>query len=75
VTDIGECEPAVCEASFECGDAARRPAVEERGPVLGLEEVTADDPLGTDVVKVDQVGDPAIVAGSSTKGFMLLPAW
>jgi hypothetical protein len=41
------------ELSFERRDAARRPAVEEREPVVGLDEVAPDDALVAAMVEVD----------------------
>jgi hypothetical protein len=53
VADVGQREPAFREALLECREVARGAAVEERGPVLGLEEVATDDALGAEVVEVD----------------------
>jgi hypothetical protein len=53
VADVGRREPARREALLECREIARRAAVEERRPVLGLEQVAADDALGAEVVEVD----------------------
>jgi hypothetical protein len=53
VADVGERKPALGEALLERREIARRAAVEERGPVLGLEQVAADDALGAEVVEVD----------------------
>jgi len=68
VVDVGEREPAPREASLQCRDGGGRAAVEEREAVVGLDQVAADDALGAEVVEVDEVGDPAIVAGSPTRG-------
>ena len=44
VPDVAELEPALAEAGLQVLDAGRRAAVEERGAVVRLDEVTADDP-------------------------------
>jgi hypothetical protein len=64
MADIGERESAPREAPFKRGDCARRAAVEERRAIVGLEEVAADNALRAEVMKVNQAGDPAILAGS-----------
>ena len=53
VAQVRELEAVLLEPSFERRDAARGPAVEEREPVVGLEEVAPDDPLGAAMVEVD----------------------
>jgi hypothetical protein len=68
MAQVGELDAALLEPSLERWDAARRPAVEEREPVVGLDEIGADYALGASMVEVDQVGDPAILAGSSLLG-------
>jgi hypothetical protein len=56
VADVGEGEPAVGEGRLQRRDAGGRPAVVEREPVVGLEQVAGDDALVL-VVQIDQVGD------------------
>ena len=68
MAEVGEAEAALSELSLERRDTARRATVEEREPVLGLEDVAADDARAPAVVEVDQVGDPAIVAGLPSDG-------
>jgi hypothetical protein len=53
VADVGEREPAVGEAGLERVDRRRGAAVEDRGPVVGVEEVARDDPLAAEMVQVD----------------------
>jgi hypothetical protein len=53
VPEVGERDPAAFESAFECRDAARGPAVEQREAVVGLDEVAADDALGAAVKEVD----------------------
>src|SRR5215210_291675 len=45
VADVRQPEPAFAEPLLERTQAARRPAVEERRPVDGVEQVDADDAL------------------------------
>ena len=54
VPDVREGEPALRETRLQVLNARRRAAVEERGPVLGLEQVAADDPRVL-VVEVDRL--------------------
>jgi hypothetical protein len=53
VAQVRELEAVLLEPSFERRDAARRPAVEEREPVVGLDEVAPDDALVAAMVEVD----------------------
>ena len=46
VADVGELEPALGEGRLQGRDAGRGPAVVEREPVVGLEQVARDDALG-----------------------------
>ena len=45
VAQVGELEVALAQAFLQPREAARRPAVEERRPVRGLEQVAPDHPL------------------------------
>jgi hypothetical protein len=45
VTQVLQLEPALGEPRLQLRDTARRPAVVQREPVVGLEQVGADDPL------------------------------
>ena len=67
VPDVGEREPALRQAGLQRVEAGRRPAVEERQAVVGLDEVDADDTLGL-VVQVDGIvgvhGTPTILCGT-----------
>ena len=42
VADVGELEPALAKALLQPGERRRRPAVEQGGPVVGLDDVDAD---------------------------------
>jgi len=53
VAEVLDREPAFRETALERGEIGRRAAVEERGPVVRLEQVAADDALGAEVVEVD----------------------
>jgi hypothetical protein len=53
MAQVCELEAVLPEPSFERRDAARGPAVEEREPVVGLDEIAPDDPLGATMVEVD----------------------
>jgi hypothetical protein len=53
VAQFCELEAVLLEPPFERRDAARGPAVEEREPVVGLDEVAPDDALVAAVVEVD----------------------
>jgi hypothetical protein len=53
MTHVREGEATLGEGSLERGDSGRRAAVEERGPVVRLEQVAADDLLGAEMVKID----------------------
>jgi hypothetical protein len=64
MAQVCELHAALLEPSLERRDAARGAAVEERETVVGLEEIGADHALGASMVEVDQVSDPAILAGS-----------
>ena len=55
VADVGELEAAVGERLLQRREAGGRAAVVQREPVVGLEQVAADDALVL-VVQVDQVG-------------------
>jgi hypothetical protein len=70
VTDVGERQVSTMKAVDECRERSGRPAVEERPSIVRLDDVAADDALGAEVMKVNEVGDPAIVAGSPTERFM-----
>ena len=53
VPDVGQREAAVGEARLQRVDRRRGAAVEERRPVVGVEQVARDDPLAAEVVEVD----------------------
>src|SRR4029453_9707428 len=50
------------EPRLQLENAARGPAVVQREPVVGLEQVAADDASPTEVVKVERLRHGAIVA-------------
>ena len=52
--DLAELEPALREARLQRRYAGRRPAVEERRPVVRLDEVAADVPREALVEEVDR---------------------
>src|SRR5437764_1303975 len=62
---VAELEPVFAERLVEARDAGRWPAVEERWPVVGLEQVGADDPLGALEAEVERLGraHPPILSG------------
>jgi hypothetical protein len=53
VAEVFELQAALLQPPLERRDATRRPAVEERQPVVGLDEVAADDSLVAAVMEVD----------------------
>jgi hypothetical protein len=53
MAQIRELDAVLLEPPLERRDAARRPAVEQREPVVGLDEVATDDALDAAVVEVD----------------------
>jgi hypothetical protein len=53
VADVLKGEAVVGQSLLERTHARSGAAVEEGGPVRGVEHVTADDPLGTPLVKID----------------------
>src|SRR5262249_17089250 len=53
VTDVLEREPARAQPVLQRLDACGRAAVEERGPVLGLQHVRTDDAFGAEVVEIE----------------------
>jgi hypothetical protein len=55
VPDVGQRETAVGEARLQRVDRRRGAAVEERRPVVGVEQVARDDPLAAEVVEVDRL--------------------
>src|SRR6478752_564502 len=59
--EVGHLEPALPEPSPEGLEAARRATVEERWPVLGVEQVDADDALGRAVEEVERAVHRRIV--------------
>ena len=61
VADVGEREAAVGEACLEPVDGRSGAAVEERRPVVGVEEVARDDPLAAEVVEVDRLRGHALI--------------
>jgi hypothetical protein len=61
VPDVGEPEPAVGEARLERVDCRRGSAVEERRPVVGVQEVARDDVLAAEVVQVDRLRRHALI--------------
>jgi hypothetical protein len=62
VPDVLQGEPEPVQSFLEPRNTGGRAAVEERRPVVGVDEVAADDALDAAVVEVDQFGDPAILA-------------
>ena len=62
--DVAEREAALCEAGFQCLDRRRRPAVEERRAVVGVEQVRGDRALVAHVVEVDQLGHQTRISES-----------
>ena len=55
VPQIGQLETARCEPGLQMLDAGRGATVEERGPVVGLEQVAADDRPALEVEEVDRL--------------------
>ena len=55
VADVGQGQAALGEPLLQGGDARRGPAVVEREPVGGLEQVDADDALVALVVEVERI--------------------
>ena len=55
MADVRQLEPALGETGLQRVDARRRAAVVDRRPVVGLDQVRADDALGL-VVEVDRLG-------------------
>jgi hypothetical protein len=53
VPEVAQRPPALRQALLERGDGGRRAAVEEREPVLRVEQVAADDALGAEMVEID----------------------
>jgi hypothetical protein len=53
VPDVGQGEAAVGEARLQRLDCGGGPAVEERRPVVGVEQIARDDPLAAEMVEVD----------------------
>jgi hypothetical protein len=53
VAHVLERQAVVGQSLLERGNTRSGAAVEERGPIRGVEQVTRDDPLGTPVVKID----------------------
>jgi hypothetical protein len=53
VADVRQGKAEESEAFLESWDARSRTAVEERWPVVGLDEVAADDALDAAVVEVN----------------------
>ncbi len=53
VPDVGQLQTVPGEAILQGGDAGRRPAVEERRPIVRLQQVAGDDSLRL-VVEVDR---------------------
>ncbi len=55
VPHVAELESALGQAGLQRGQADRGPAVLQRGPVLGLEQVGADHSLAAEVVQVERL--------------------
>ena len=55
VAHVVQHEAALGQLRLQRRDAGRRPAVLEREPVVGLEQVDADDALGTFVVQIKRI--------------------
>ena len=55
VAEVGQGEAVRGEPLLQPADTDRRPAVEERRPVVRLQDVDADDLLGRLVVEVDRL--------------------
>jgi hypothetical protein len=53
VPDVAELVPALRQSGLERAEAARGPAVEEREPVLGLEQIDPDRARVAAVEEVD----------------------
>jgi hypothetical protein len=53
VPEVAQRQPPLRQAVLERGDGGRRAAVEEREPVLRVEQVAADDALGAEMVEID----------------------
>jgi hypothetical protein len=54
VAHVGELEAARREPGLQFGHAGRRPAVLQRRPVVGREQVRADHPLVAEVAQVER---------------------
>ena len=66
VAQIGDGEPALVQDGPERVDVRGRPAVEQRRPVVGLEQVAADHALVPEVKQVERLdghGDRSVVRG------------
>ena len=57
VADVRQREPAGGETSFECRDAARRAAVDDGRPIVGLDDIRGDGTLRA-MVQVDRRAHP-----------------
>jgi hypothetical protein len=68
VADVGKRKATLCEAVYEGRQVRGRTTIEERRPVVGLEEIRADDAFGTEVAEIDQVGDPAMLPDRRPNG-------
>ena len=55
VPDVLEGQPALGEAGLQRADRRRRPAVEQREAVVGLDDVDADDAVEAEVHEVDRL--------------------
>ena len=55
VAHVGELEAALGEPRLQLGHARRRPAILQRGPVVGVEEVGADHPLVAEMAQVERL--------------------
>ena len=65
VPDVGQLEVELAQALLEARQRRRRPAVEERGAVVGLDEVDADRALEAEEVQVERVEHaPSLARGS-----------
>ena len=55
--DVCETQAALAEACLQRLDAGSRAAVEQRRPVVGFDQVGADDPVASEVVEVERPVD------------------
>ena len=73
VPDVGELEATLGKPRLQRRFARRRPAVEERRPLLCLDDVDPDDLLSTEVEQVDRLGRHMMILGGLRTPFARAP--